>query len=56
MSSEDYSTLVKTYDLQSYGGTPHTFIVKGDKLVAEQSGEVPEDTLVSFLKKNNVIK
>ena len=56
MSSEDYSTLVKTYNLQSYGGTPHTFIVKGDKLVAEQSGEVSESTLISFLKKYSVIE
>lgn len=56
MSNEDYQTLTTTYDLQTYRGTPHTFIVKGDKLVAEQSGEAKEEALVSFLKQYEVIK
>ena len=56
MSSEDYKTLTGTYDLQSYVGTPHTFIVKGDKLIAEKSGETTESNLISFLKEYAVIK
>ncbi len=55
MTSSDYTTLIDTYDLQDYGGTPHTFIVRSGELVAEQSGEVSEDTLISFLKENGVI-
>ena len=50
MSNSDYSTLVNAFDLESYGGTPHTFIVKSGKLVAEQSGEVSSEKLTTFLK------
>ena len=55
MQDADRKTLANTYDID-FNGTPHTFIVKGDKLIAEQAGEVSEEKLVSFLKKYEVIK
>ncbi len=56
METTDRNLLTKTYDLKDFGGTPHTFIVKGGKLIAEQPGEMSNENLVKFLKSNKVIE
>lgn len=55
-SDEDYNTLIETYELTNYKGTPYTFITKNDEFVDFISGGTDEESLVSFLKENNVIK
>lgn len=56
MEKCDYEALTKTHNLQNYGGTPHTFITKAGKLVAEFSGAADQEELEEFLRENKVIK
>lgn len=51
----DYKAVTEYYNLKSYNGTPHTFITKNGELIAEQGGEMDEESLLNFLKEKNVI-
>ena len=54
---QDYQTLIGTYDLTEYEGTPYTFITKNGELVAYYSrGAMQEYTLIEFLRENKVIE
>lgn len=56
LTSSDYSTLKDTYELDSYQGTPYTFVTKGGEVLDYISGETDYDSLIEFLQKNNVIE
>lgn len=54
---EDYQTLINTYELTGYEGTPYTFITKNGEVVAYYDrGAMQEDVLLNFLKENKVIE
>lgn len=57
ITHEDYyETLIGTYELTGYKGTPYTFITKNGEMIDYISGYTTEDVVIEFLKKNNVIK
>ena len=56
MNKERYQTLIGTYELPDYGGTPYTFITyKGELVDYYSMGEMSKEALEGFLTKNNVI-
>lgn len=51
-----YTTLINTYELTGYKGTPYTFITKNGEMLDYISGYTTEDVVIEFLKENNVIE
>ncbi len=57
LDETDYTMLTGTFEIENYtGAVPYTFIVKDGKFVADTIGYSDEDTTISFLKENNIIK
>jgi thiol-disulfide isomerase/thioredoxin len=57
LDETDYAMLTGTFEIENYtGSVPYTFIVRDGKFVADTIGYSDEDTIVSFLEENNIIK
>ena len=57
LSEEDKDILYNTYDLEDFDGhIPYTFILKDNKFVTSQTGYANRDSVVDFLKENEIIE
>ena len=55
LTTNDYNTVLSTYNMEGYKGTPYTLITKNGSVVSYHSGEMSKTSLTTFLKDNGVI-
>lgn len=57
LSEDEKNVVLGTFELNNFeGGVPFTFIVKDGKVVSDTTGYSTEDSVIKFLKANEIIK
>ena len=57
LSEDEKNVVLGTFELENFdGGVPFTFIVKDGKVVSDTTGYSTEDSVIKFLKTNEIIK